>query len=245
MTDHRTRTAERAALDGDPQAAARALQAHLRATAGPWQACACGGRKHCSGHGVRVESCAFCVCPRCPGTGRVRMAYEDRVALLAYVGDVGARELAGEACSCGLGPNDATELCLDQSGGFGEWINGLTRWPGAWLRATCAAARVVLDRDEPTARASGTLTYSFDAARQAVEAAEALRDCPCEAHRVACERLLSCGTPIPTFSYHLLAEAVRSDANKVRFCVAECVRRADEPTVRAAICADLIKWALA
>lgn len=200
-----------------------------------------------------------------------RASLEDRLALAAYCGHEGAREMVPFRDALGIAPGGllATEpehvwRFIDEAEPD-RWLSGLTRWPGAPVRAAVAAAWVALGVWMARHRAAAHNGHKFEwawcgeclgivAARKALEAAERWLEGTEEA-RVACAVLCYSSleeSSLPRFAWELLCwiSDVRDDGtllrqrDRLRDSMEAAAEIAGEETVRAAICERLVGWAL-
>ncbi len=183
---------------------------------------------------------------------RAGLLTREQIQLAAYCGHEAARVVVGESCSCGLAPEDATDLCLDEPGGWGEWLRGLERWPGAQLRASLAAAELAWAH---LLRLHGSMPQE---ARRALESVRAYMDEPTD-DRLRAWMVAWSGTsesawlPAPRESVngrvHEIQAAARAVAPFPPGTIGgpdyERCRHEGERRAREAICAALIGWALA
>jgi len=133
--------------------------------------------------------------------------------------------------------------------GLPQWLQGLARWGNhVMARAALAAGRVALLKlpwlDSRPGADGGSRYLSV---LRALEAAEAWLECPCEEHREAAlahqGRPAGMGVdPRPNWWWapSLAIQGKPSALRQIR----ECARIVTEATVREAICADLVGFAL-
>lgn len=215
---------------------------------------------------------------------RVRLGLLDseRLLLAAYCEAEAAREAVGWPLApvgwwdprlCDKHHVPPTRCCdgaYTSSPHFSGWISGLSRWPGALVRAAVAAGWVALraHRCRECIDWAGFhhlwagfhhLCRSVTAGHKAICAAEEWLKCPCEEHL---ENLLPFtgdhygdgSASTPSFALNTArAVALLGGASGVcaetpgqaaRTAVEDAARLTDEPTVRTAICEALISWSL-
>ena len=247
MTDARLRELERAAMAGDAEAGARLLRARERA--GERSGIRCIEVDNDPLHHVRMHGMVSrrdLDCGLCGGTGYRPLRHG--IELAAYCKDDAARLVIGESCSCGIGPSvNATTMCLDEPGGFSEWLKGLSRWGReAQVRAAVAVARAAqveqcYERNPTCTRTRCTPILHV------IEAIEAFVEDPCEEHHWNMDRW-SKQVSIPEWLWNAIQTAIceHSDRATGHDHLIACVRdsRLTESRTRAAICAALIPWAL-
>ena len=266
MSDLSARTTGRRALTGDPEDAARALMWRMRGQPTRWKPCSCAGA-----NSTPVERTKDgWECAMCGGSGRVTWETESRLALAAYCGDVAARALVPSAARGYVGlPLD--QEAVDR-GLLSDWLTLLGQnWPSAPLRASLAAARAALSawEDSPSNRhhrlgcAHRTYRFGVEAypctcaneanqdnrdlrPRWALEAAERHLESPTEETRrkAVDEGDCSPGSEIKFYQGPALILHQGERDNQAPGALAQCVRLTDETTIRAAISATLVKWAL-
>lgn len=261
MADLELRERERIAALGGVEARAAHLRRRMRA--GDLRRIACeqceGTESWCPSHGKDAgrpcifTDCSPGICERCDGTGfrPVRAVIE----LAAYAGDEAAREVMGWP------PSDEGHRfgypCLGElyppvvgsTNSLSIWVGGLARWgQQAQARAACAAAEVAY-RGMPTDAIEGEkfsrlrLLNEKGRARQALTAAKDWLECPCEKHREAWHDA-SVQPGMPNWAPQPWGSPPRQDVDS-RSAIGFAARLAGETVVREAICAALIKWALA
>lgn len=174
--DHASRTTERQArAHDDPEARRRVLVDRLLRRAEPLDVGRCPmGAKRCVG-GTRKGLVTDRACAQCHGTGRLTIPAPERIALAAYCGDEWAREVVPVVKPGGPQPD---RLLVPSA--FRLWTNGLSRWPGALKRAALTASKVALPVWERNFGFEWTGADSLQ--RNAVDAAAAWIQCPCEQH---------------------------------------------------------------
>lgn len=205
----------------------------------------------------------------CDGTGRA--LFRAGVELAAYCGCVEARAVldwpsdVAEMCPCGSFAHTVEGHDMEMGRIGPLWLNGLSRWPGALLRAAIAAAREALpvwERSDDVF-AEAELRNVDPRPRRALKAAEAYAADPTEERREAWE--VACNA-IPTLGFVwvpdpiMVVETGRKSAAQVRVMIGaaasllcqhspDCINPPPacnkcDARVRAAICEALIPWAL-
>lgn len=252
VSDVVTRQLQRDAVTGDRDDDPHALAARSRRGSELTVACGCGGRRHCSGHTERVESCLFCACPRCNGTGRAEWPWRGetgRLALAAYCGHAAAGVLCETWCCPSHdflgGGGECGPAVVDRR--LADWVVGLSRWPReALARAACAAAGAWLSGTGWLDPGDASHSPGAYEAAKALAAVDAHLTNPTVATRRACAD--AGGTTDPARLLALLAgegyDSVPHISKPLARVIAPSVRSAGEAPVMAAIKRGLAIWAL-
>ena len=245
MSDQATRKLTTKALSGDVHDQARALAARVRSEAsGLTVAC-----RVCRGTGefrFDLEG----VCASCNGTSRVTVPWEGRLALMAYCGDLAARELCSPHGVVGDRHAMKAYAVLDDTS-LGYWLDGLAnRWPPeVLLRSALAAGEAVLKTvylDDPRIETCSDPDCGsvICLAERALAACRAYVEEPTEERREAWVRAMAdmplwVPEPHPTaFGSGGPGMCTRSGA------ILAAARETSEETIRAAASEALAGWAL-
>ena len=246
MSDQATRKLTTKALSGDVHDQARALAARVRSEAsGLTVAC-----RVCRGTGefrFDLEG----VCASCNGTGRVTVPWEGRLALMAYCGDLAARELCSPHGVLGDRHAMKAYAVLDDTS-LGYWLDGLAnRWPPeVLLRSALAAGEAVLKTvylDDPRIETCSDPDCGsvICLAERALAACRAYVEDPTEERmREWCD-LWERGAFRAFFGLWIPTPAIAKNATNL--CVDKILaaaRETSEETIRAAASEALVRWAL-
>jgi len=192
---------------------------------------------------------------------RMRAGELDRAAveLAAYCGDEVAREVVGKQPWTVLHqftPDRDFWKFMDsfREKDFARWLSGLSRWPGAEVRAAVAAGWCALEVWEHSMGwryiagygwepfGGPTLCAGYEARRprRALTLAQAYADDPTEANREAWESLRDITLPL----WVPMASDIE-DSQESLVGIDAAANLAGKATVREAICEALIEWVLA
>jgi hypothetical protein len=166
-----------------------------------------------------------------------------RVELAAYCGDEGALACLNVKFDHGWAiPEGRITDAWVNGRDFDAWNVGLVRWgTEVRVRASVAAARLAWNHYYRP----GTVLFDRDTLN-AIEAAEAWLNCPCDQHVAACSRLIPAnnGPPIPVFACAPLALILPWHGETPRRGLEVVARLGGEARVWKAIKDTLIAWAL-
>lgn len=170
---------------------------------------------------------------------RAGQAERSQVELAAWCGDSQACDALGWSPDSLVGLQwgicDGKGPVTPQDARIDDWIDDLlARWPGASIRATVAAARVLLHPD-------GLLLPP----RLALDVADDWLICPCDRHRLRCGAIWSEQAVVlsfPPFAWQTLGAIMWGECHARATIEGAVLRTAEEDRVRSAVGVDLA-WA--